>query len=157
MRCPQCGCLDDKVIETRVSREGDAIRRRRACDGCGSRFTTYEAVVRTEKQVVKRDGRREDFNPEKLRLGLRKACWKRPIGETEIDELIRRVSSGLENIPPREVASQEIGEMVMAELQQLDEVAYVRFASVYRRFKGVDQFVNEIRKLTDQQEHGDPT
>ena len=157
MRCPQCGCQDDKVIETRVAREGDSIRRRRACVGCGWRFTTYEAIVRTEKQVVKRDGLREDFNPEKLRLGLRKACWKRPIGEAELDEIIRRIASQLENASPREVASQEIGEMVMTELQQLDEVAYVRFASVYRRFKDVDQFVSEIRKMTDQQDHGSST
>ena len=108
--------------------------------------------MRTEKQVVKRDGCREDFNPEKLRLGLRKACWKRPIGEAELEELIRRIASQLESDSPREVSSQEIGEMVMAELQQLDEVAYVRFASVYRRFKDVDQFVSEIRRLTDQQD-----
>jgi len=149
MRCPKCSCLDDKVTDTRVSKEGDSIRRRRECLNCNQRFTTYENVTRAEVVVVKRDGSREDFNAEKVRAGVRHACWKRPVSEEQIEAVVRRVAEQLENLQEREVASQVVGEQVMRELQRLDEVAYVRFASVYRRFKDIDQFLDEIRNLTD--------
>ena len=148
MRCPKCSCLDDKVIDTRISKEGDSIRRRRECLKCASRFTPYEMVMRTEVVVIKRDGTREDFNPEKLKLGVSKACWKRPIGEEQIDGLVHRIVEQLEAMQEHEISTQVIGELVMSELQRLDEVAYVRLASVYRHFKDIDQFINEIRNLT---------
>ena len=151
MRCPKCSCLDDKVTDTRISKEGDSIRRRRECLNCGNRFTTYESVLRTEVVVIKRDGTREDFDMEKIRLGIRKACWKRPVSEEQLETVVKAIAERLENMQEREVASQVVGELVMKELQQLDEVAYVRFASVYRRFKDIDQFINEIRKLTELQ------
>ena len=144
MRCPKCHCLDDKVLDTRISKEGDSVRRRRECTECSTRFTTYEQIMREEIVVVKRDGTREDYHPEKVRAGVRKACWKRPISEAQLEELIRRVTEKLESGPDREVPSKLIGEAIMEELQRLDEVAYVRFASVYRRFKDIDQFVKEI-------------
>ncbi|MEI8079098.1 MAG: transcriptional regulator NrdR [bacterium] len=149
MRCPKCSCLDDKVLDTRVSKEGDSIRRRRECLNCSQRFTTYENITRAEVVVIKRDGSREDFNTEKVRAGVRHACWKRPVSEEQIEAVVRRVAEQLENLQEREVASQVVGEQVMRELQRLDEVAYVRFASVYRRFKDIDQFLDEIRNLTD--------
>ncbi len=151
MRCPKCANLDDKVVDTRVSKEGESTRRRRECLNCGTRFTTYEMVVRHEFVIVKRDGTREEFNPEKLKMGVRRACWKRPVGEEQIDQAVRNISERLENMQEREIASQLVGEKVMHELERLDEVAYVRFASVYRRFKDIDQFINEIRHLTDRQ------
>jgi len=151
MLCPKCSGLDDKVTDTRISKEGDSIRRRRECLSCGNRFTTYESILRAEVVVVKRDGTREDYDMEKIRLGIRKACWKRPVSEEQIETVVKAITERLENLQEREVPSQAVGEMVMKELQQLDEVAYVRFASVYRRFKDIDQFINEIRKLTDQQ------
>lgn len=151
MRCPKCSCLDDKVVDTRVSKEGDSIRRRRECIACNARFTTYEMVLRTEILVVKRDGTREEFNPEKLAAGVRKACWKRPVSEDQVGTLVKTVSERLDNLQEKEVSTQVIGERIMEELQRLDEVAYVRFASVYRRFKDIDQFINEIRHLTERQ------
>ncbi len=152
MRCPQCRHVEDRVIDTRVCRGGESIRRRRECLGCGHRFTTYEVIVRTEKQIVKRDGRREDFDPEKLRTGVRRACGKRPISTDAIDRLIQKVAAYIEQRPDREIPSQDLGEMVMNELKDLDEVAYVRFASVYRHFQDVDDFVHTVRNLTDQQD-----
>jgi len=151
MRCPQCQHVEDRVIDTRVCRAGESIRRRRECLGCGNRFTTYEVIVRTEKQIVKRDGRREDFDPEKLRTGIRRACGKRPISVDAIDSIIQKVASHIEQRPDREIPSQELGEMIMNELRGLDEVAYVRFASVYRHFQDVDDFVDTVRTLTDPQ------
>ena len=148
MRCPKCACLDDKVIDTRASKDGDAIRRRRECLGCAHRFTTHESVTPVEVVVVKRDGTRQDFDPEKLRLGIHHACWKRQIAESEIDRLVADVAARLTRQVEREVSSQEVGEIVMEELQKVDEVAYVRFASVYRSFKDVDQFINEVQSLT---------
>lgn len=149
MRCPKCNCLDDKVLDTRISKDGDSIRRRRECLECSTRFTTYEQVMREELVVAKRDTTREDYNPEKVRAGVRKACWKRPISEQQVEDLVRRVTDRLQGFPDREVPSKAIGEAIMEELQALDEVAYVRFASVYRRFKDIDQFIKEIQKMTD--------
>jgi len=147
MRCPQCHCLDDKVVDSRVIKDGEGVRRRRECLNCGHRYTTYESVIHAELKVVKKDEAREDFDREKLRLGIEKACWKRPVEDAEIDRVVDAVVSGLERDFDREVSSIEIGSRVMAALKQLDEVAYVRFASVYRQFKDIDQFIEEIRNL----------
>lgn len=149
MKCLQCGCTEDKVIDTRIAREGEAIRRRRECLRCANRFTTYEAIIRTEAVVVKRDGTREDFDPDKLWKGIRHACWKRPVSEAQIDEAVRNITIALNQTPEREISSHYLGELAMHELHKLDQVAYVRFASVYRRFEDVGQFVNEINKLAD--------
>lgn len=147
MRCPRCGCTDDRVIETRAARDGDSIRRRRMCEDCEHRFTTYEMVVQTEFVVVKRDDTREEFNVEKIRQGIQRACWKRPVKAAQIDEAVREVLRKLENMQEREIPSREIGRLVMETLRGLDEVAYVRFASVYRRFRDIDQFIAEIKQM----------
>lgn len=140
------------MIETRVPKTGETIRRRRQCLACDYRFTTRESVVRTEIAVVKRDGVREDFDPEKLRLGIRRACWKRQVSEEQIDRAVAEVAVALERMQLREIPSATVGELVMAALQRLDDVAYVRFASVYRRFKDADQFVREVNNLNEKQD-----
>jgi transcriptional repressor NrdR len=147
MRCPKCGGPDDKVIDSRSSREGRAIRRRRVCLQCGHRYTTYEQIERSELVVIKRDGRREVFSREKLMGGLQKACEKRPISHEEISDLVERISEELVNAYDREVPVMAIGERVMAALRSLDKVAYVRYASVYRRFEEADEFVEVVTKL----------
>lgn len=147
MRCPKCGCQDDKVIDSRASREGATIRRRRECVGCGYRFTTYEEIERGGLVVVKRDGRREDFSREKLLSGLKKACQKRPIGPKIIEDLVERIVNEVTDKYEREVPAEFIGRLVMEGLRQVDEVAYVRFASVYRRFQEATDFVQEVKKL----------
>jgi transcriptional repressor NrdR len=149
MRCPKCGCQDDKVIDSRASREGATIRRRRQCLKCGHRFTTYEEVEHEGLMVVKHDDRREEFSKEKLLSGLRKACQKRPISPKAIEDVLERIVSAINEKFDREVKSDFIGERVMAELRELDEVAYVRFASVYRKFKEATDFVDEVKKLED--------
>jgi len=150
MRCPKCGCVDDKVIDSRASREGTTIRRRRQCVSCGYRFTTYEKIERAELMVVKRDGRREEFSREKLVGGIKKACQKRPISPQTIEALVDKVIEQLANKYDSEVPAEEIGKLVMEQLEQLDEVAYVRFASVYRRFQEATDFVQEVKKLEGQ-------
>jgi len=147
MRCPKCGCQDDKVIDSRASREGATIRRRRQCLGCGYRFTTYEEVERGSLVVVKRDGRREDFSKEKLVSGIRRACQKRPISPKTIEDLVERIVNDVTDKHEREVPAEEIGKLVMEGLRQIDDVAYVRFASVYRRFQEATDFVQEVKKL----------
>ena len=147
MRCPKCGCQDDKVIDSRASREGATIRRRRQCIGCGHRFTTYEEIERGGLVVLKRDGRREDFSREKLLSGLKKACQKRPISLKVIEDLVERIVNEITDKYEREVPAEAIGKLVMNSLRQLDEVAYVRFASVYRRFQEATDFVQEVQKL----------
>jgi transcriptional repressor NrdR len=147
MRCPKCGCQDDKVIDSRASREGATIRRRRECLSCGYRFTTYEEIERGGLVVVKRDGRREEFSREKLLSGLRKACQKRPISPKVIEDLVERISNEVNDKYEREVPAEVIGKLVMEGLRQMDEVAYVRFASVYRRFQEATDFVQEVKKL----------
>lgn len=156
MRCPRCGCLEDKVIETRVSREGDTIRRRRECLACEFRFTTREGVVPAEFIVVKRDGTREEFNPDKLCAGIRRACWKRAVSEEQMDEMVSAIIRELLALPTREISSREIGERAMEALQKVDEVAYVRFASVYRSFRNVGEFINEVQNLSGRQEGQSP-
>jgi len=147
MRCPKCGCQDDKVIDSRASREGATIRRRRECIGCGFRFTTYEEIERAGLVVLKRDGRREEFSREKLLAGIRKACQKRPISPKVSEDLVERIVNEVIDHHDREVPAETIGKLVMDGLRQIDEVAYVRFASVYRRFQEATDFVHEVKKL----------
>jgi transcriptional repressor NrdR len=149
MRCPKCGCQDDKVIDSRASREGATIRRRRECIGCGHRFTTYEEIEREDLMVIKRDGRREEFSREKLHSGLKKAFQKRPVSPEVIENLLEKIVNEVTNKYEREVPGSVIGELVMAGLRSIDEVAYVRFASVYRRFQEATDFVQEVKKLED--------
>lgn len=148
MKCLKCGFTNDKVIDSRIARDGESIRRRRQCLRCDYRFTTYESIIRTEAVIIKRDGGREDFNPEKLRRGIRHACWKRPVSEAQIDEMVNNITHQIENLHEREISSQFVGELVMKELRHVDHVAYVRFASVYRRFEDIGEFLNEIKSLT---------
>jgi len=147
MRCPKCGCMEDRVIDSRIARDGNAIRRRRECLRCHHRFTTYETIERHPLLVIKRDGRREPFQREKLRNGILRACEKRPIGPRQIDEVVERIEMELHDEFESEVPYREIGERVMRELRLLDPVAYVRFASVYRRFEEVDEFIQAIKRL----------
>jgi transcriptional repressor NrdR len=147
MRCPFCGHAEDKVVDSRESREGDAIRRRRECLDCGRRFTSYERVEEVPVVVVKKDGRREAFDAGKLQKGLVAACQKRPISLARIEELVKDVQARLLDLPDREVRSLALGEMVMEELKGLDHVAYVRFASVYRDFKDLPDFVSALETL----------
>jgi transcriptional repressor NrdR len=151
MRCPKCGCQDDKVIDSRASREGATIRRRRECTGCGYRFTTYEEIEREGLMVAKRDARREPFSREKLVSGVKKACQKRPISQQAIENLVDRICDQLTDKYDSEAPAEEIGRLVMDGLRELDEVAYVRFASVYRRFQEATDFVQEVKKLEAQQ------
>lgn len=146
MKCPFCGSTDDKVIDSRAIREGEAIRRRRECRACGKRFTSYEHIEHSELRVVKKDGRREAYDRNKIKLGLEKACEKRPIGVDQIEEIVDRIETSV-CADKREVGTRNIGEEVMKELFQLDEVAYVRFASVYRQFKDVSEFMEAVKKL----------
>lgn len=147
MRCPKCGCREDKVIDSRASREGASIRRRRECLACGHRFTTYEQVELRPLLVVKRDGRREPFCRDKLRNGITRACDKRPVSPAAIEEVVERVSGELHSEFEGEVLTTVIGERVMNELRGLDPVAYVRFASVYRRFEEATDFLQVVKHL----------
>ncbi|MEW6369004.1 MAG: transcriptional regulator NrdR [Acidobacteriota bacterium] len=147
MRCPFCECLDDKVVDSRESKEGDAIRRRRECLGCGRRFTSYERIEEIPYMVVKKDGRREPFDRQKLLHGLMKACEKRPIAAGKLERLADNVESMLQEKPEKEISTKEIGAYLMEKLKKLDKVAYVRFASVYRRFKALGEFMSEVEGL----------
>jgi transcriptional repressor NrdR len=147
MRCPKCGCQDDKVIDSRASREGATIRRRRECVQCGHRYTTYEEIERGGLMVLKRDNRREELSREKLLSGLKKACQKRPVSPKVIEDLVERIVTEVTDKYEREVPAEVIGKLVMDGLRQIDEVAYVRFASVYRRFQEATDFVQEVKKL----------
>jgi transcriptional repressor NrdR len=147
MRCPKCGCQDDKVIDSRASREGATIRRRRECLSCAFRFTTYEEIERAGLVVLKRDDRREEFSKEKLLSGIKKACQKRPISPKVIEDLVERIVDEVTDKYEREVSAEVIGKLVMDGLREIDEVAYVRFASVYRRFQEATDFVHEVKKL----------
>ena len=147
MRCPFCRAPDSRVIDSRELSGGDMIRRRRECVNCGRRFTTYERVEGASLVVVKKDGRRQEFDPVKLRQKLRVALTKRPIGEEDIDALLARVESHLLALGTAEVPSSAIGEAVLRELKALDEVAYIRFASVYRQFQDIDDLRREVEEL----------
>lgn len=148
MKCMYCGCTDSKVIDSRSTDENTMIRRRRECSRCGRRFTTYETVETTPVLVIKTGGNREAFDPGKIKSGIIKACEKRPVPMYKIDKLVEDVQKQVYNTLDQEVTSREIGEMVMNGLKSIDEVAYVRFASVYRSFKDVSAFMRELEKLT---------
>jgi len=147
MRCPQCASLSNRVIDSRLSKEGNEIRRRRVCDDCHRRFTTYERVAEALPVVVKQDGRREPFDREKIMNGLRKACEKRPVSMDNLERVVERIESWAQERGGKEIPAKDIGERVMEELHELDEVAYVRFASVYRQFKDINQFMSELKGL----------
>lgn len=150
MRCPKCTSIEDKVIDSRISKEGNTIRRRRECLECGNRFTTTEALVRDGLIVIKRDGRREEFDREKLNHAVRAACHKRPVDIEQITMLVEDVIDVLEARFDSEIPSQAIGDAVMQRLRRVDQVAYVRFASVYKEFRDVGEFVDEISALGKQ-------
>ncbi|MBI2884979.1 MAG: transcriptional repressor NrdR [Candidatus Omnitrophica bacterium] len=147
MKCPVCGHQEDKVVDSRASAEGSAIRRRRECLSCGKRFTTYEHVEEERLMVIKKDGRREPFDRDKLLGGLLKACEKRPISMDQIEDLVDEIERDISRQAEREVPSRQIGERVMKRLHELDPIAYVRFASVYREFKDAEQFMRELNDL----------
>mgnify|MGYP001134309796 CR=1 FL=1 len=147
MKCPFCHHSENRVIDSRISKDGGAIRRRRECLGCGKRFTTFEVVEDVLPMVVKKDGRREPFDRMKIRNGLLKACEKRPISIEVIEGVVDRVERACQDMQGKEIASSIVGEKVMAELHRLDGVAYVRFASVYRQFRDVNDFLDELKEL----------
>ena len=153
MRCPFCGSCDSKVLDSRPVSDGYSIRRRRECINCLKRFTTYERVDELPLQVVKKDGRRETFDRQKLLQGLLKACQKRPVSVEQIEEIVENIERDLRNTSEHEAKSAYIGELVMKSMRDLDEVAYVRFASVYREFKDVESFVAEIKNLLNKREN----
>src|SRR5213593_3216089 len=150
MRCSKCGCQEDKVIDSRASREGAVIRRRRECLECENRFTTYEQIEQEGLFVVKRDGRREEFSKEKLLSGIKKACQKRPVSPKAIEDLVESIVDEITDKYDREVPCLALGERVMEGLRDIDDVAYVRFASVYRRFQEATDFVQAVKKMEEQ-------
>ncbi|MBI3932848.1 MAG: transcriptional repressor NrdR [Acidobacteria bacterium] len=152
MKCPFCGHLEDKVVDSRESKEGEVIRRRRECLGCGKRFTSYERIDQIPHMVVKKDGRRERFDREKVLAGLLKACEKRPVPIKALEAIADRVEARVQESPDREVPTAEVGEFLMEQLRELDKVAFVRFASVYREFKDVDQFMATLKGLLETRE-----
>jgi transcriptional repressor NrdR len=147
MKCPFCGHLEDKVVDSRESREGDVIRRRRECIECGRRFTSYERIDEIPYMVIKKDGSREKFDRQKLMSGLLKACEKRPVSLNQLEAIVNNVEYFLQEANDRERSTTEIGEMLMEQLRKLDKVAYVRFASVYLDFKDIKEFMAELREL----------
>jgi len=150
VKCPFCDELEDKVVDSRMAKEGEVIRRRRECLGCKRRYTTYERVEEILPMVVKKDGRRESFDRTKILAGLKKACEKRPISTATIEAVTDRIEKRIQEIGETEIESRIVGEELMKELHQLDQVAYVRFASVYREFKDIDQFMEELKTLAQQ-------
>jgi len=150
VKCPFCDELEDKVVDSRMAKEGEVIRRRRECLGCKRRYTTYERVDEILPVVVKKDGRRESFDRTKILAGLKKACEKRPISTATIETVTDRIEKRIQEMGETEIESRIVGEELMKELHQLDQVAYVRFASVYREFKDIDQFMDELKTLAQQ-------
>jgi transcriptional repressor NrdR len=151
MKCPFCGEIDNKVIDSRLSKDGNVIRRRRECLICTRRFTTYEHIEEIPIMIIKKDGRREVFSREKIRSGIKRACEKRDISMNVIEEFIDELERDLRETGEKEIPSHSLGEKVMAKLHDLDDVAYVRFASVYREFKDVNDFVSELKSLLSHQ------
>ena len=147
MKCPFCGHLDDKVVDSRLSTDGEAIRRRRECEACNKRFTSYERVEEIMPMVVKKDGRREPFDRLKVLSGLKKACEKRPISMVTLENTADEIEKKLLESADKEIAASAVGEEIMRRLQELDQVAYVRFASVYREFKDINEFMTELKDL----------
>ena len=150
MKCPFCDELEDRVVDSRMAKEGEVIRRRRECIGCRRRYTTSERVEEIHPVVVKKDGRRESFDRAKILSGVKKACEKRPISTAAIEAATDRIEKRIQEMGESEIESRVLGEEVMKELHQLDQVAYVRFASVYREFKDIDQFMDELKTLAQQ-------
>ncbi len=148
MTCPFCGHIEDKVIDSRESKEGDSIRRRRQCLQCEKRFTTYERIDEVPYMVIKKDGRREKFDRQKVLSGLLKSCEKRPISMVKLADLVNQVEARVTDSPDREITTTEIGEFLMDTLRGIDKIAYVRFASVYRDFQDEQAFLNELKSLT---------
>jgi transcriptional repressor NrdR len=149
MRCPFCGSVEDRVVDSRSSRDGRAVRRRRECLACSQRFTTYEYIESIPRHVIKRDGTREPYDREKILSGLLLACTKLPITRQQLEAVVARIEERLDESEGPEVETRRIGEMVMEELQRLDPVAYVRFASVYRKFQDVTEFAEELKELAE--------
>ena len=149
MKCPFCNHLSDKVVDSREGKEGQVIRRRRECLGCGRRFTSYERIDEIPYMVVKKDGNRERFDRQKVMAGLLKACEKRPVSAAMLEAITDRVEAALQEQPEKEIAAAEVGGFVMRELKDLDKVAYVRFASVYRHFRDIGDFMTELKDLLD--------
>lgn len=149
MKCPFCRTDNTRVVDSRDINTGDAIRRRRECEACKQRFTTYERYETVAMMVVKKDGRREEFNPVKLRNSLRISLTKRPVSEDQLDELIASIESKAMGLGQKEVGSSKIGEITLTELRKVDEVAYIRFASVYREFRDADEFAQELQQLQE--------
>ena len=147
MRCPGCSGMENKVIDSRLNKEGDVIRRRRECLSCADRFTTYEKLERSLPLLIKKDGRREEFDREKIISGVRKACQKRPVSIKDIEDLVDRVEQYLQESGEKEIHAVKVGEKVIKEIYNLDDVAYVRFASVYRSFKDVNEFMVELKEV----------
>ena len=147
MKCMYCGCEDSKVIDSRSADEGRTIRRRRGCVQCGKRFTTYETIEDTPVLVVKSGGTRQSYDPQKVKSGIIKSCEKRPVSMEKIDKLVEDITKSVYNSMEQEISSKQIGEMVMEGLKSLDEVAYVRYASVYRSFTDIDSFMQELQKM----------
>ena len=147
MKCIYCGCLDDKVIDSRVSDDGTSIRRRRECLGCGKRYTTYETVETTPIMVVKKSGCRQQFSTAKVKQGIVKACEKRPVSMSDIDKLVNDIEMKIHNNFDGEVTTSQIGEYVMEGLKELDDVAYVRFAAIYRQYKDINSWLSEIQEV----------
>ena len=145
MKCPYCSAPDTKVLDSRNSDEGSAIRRRRKCESCQKRFTTFETVELSMPMVIKRDGRREPYNKEKINHGIQKSCEKRPISAIQIERIINNIEKAILDISDKEIHSKDVGNLVMMYLRHLDPVAYVRFAAVYRKFQDVEEFVNELK------------
>jgi transcriptional repressor NrdR len=152
MKCPVCGVIDDKVIDSRLGKENTVIRRRRECLGCKRRFTTYERIEEILPYVVKKDGRREAFDRRKIVEGMRRACEKRPISIDKIETIADSIEQDLMERPEKEISVAFVGERVMTELQKMDDVAYVRFASVYRSFRDIEEFVRQIKELYELKE-----
>ncbi len=147
MKCPYCNQLDTRVIDSRPAEDGNSIRRRRSCDSCGKRFTTYEKVETIPLIIIKKDNNREQYNRGKIENGILRACYKRPVSAADIQQVIEKIETKIFSMEVKEVSSSSIGEIVMEELKELDEVAYVRFASVYREFKDVNTFLDELKKI----------
>ncbi len=154
MKCPSCSNLENKVIDSRLNKEGNSTRRRRECLSCGERFTTYERIEKTLPFLIKQDGRREEFNREKVLSGVKKACQKRPISVQQMEALVDRVEQYCQERGEKEMSAVVVGERVVQELYQLDDVAYVRFASVYRSFKDVNEFMVELKDMLKHKEGG---
>lgn len=152
MKCPFCDDLEDKVVDSRMAKEGELIRRRRECLSCKRRYTTYERIEESLPMVVKKDGRREPFDRTKILSGLKKACEKRPISVATIEAVTDRIEKRIQEMGETEIPSRAVGEEIMKELHNLDQVAYVRFASVYREFKDIDQFMDELKALARERE-----